>query len=437
MNNVRDFGAVGDGVANDTAAIQRAIDAGGAVYFPAGTYRSGTLYLQSNGGLELDHGAVLLASADPADYCARNFCVQEWNSHVGNGNHAHLIVALERENIFIRGGKFDGNARAFFQGLEIDHEHFTGGPCYPTPRWRTQQLMFFCESKNIRLTDFRIEDSACWGCFLHGCENVTVSRLHIFNSPYAGEDDGLDIDCCRFVTVSDCIIDVGDDALTLRGNATRLKQPRPCEWITVTNCVLRSAYAHAVRVGVGTGVVRHCVLSNLAIHGSHTAVHINSKFSDPGEGVDISDLAFRNLQVDVEQLVFICLDYKFVRNAPSARTIRDIVFADISGRVSLPSQIRGNGLGTIAGIAFSDIRLAVDGTLEGREKTRKFLMITRTDGAFELEHAADIEFSRVALHYEHPECWRCDISAHDCTGIAVHDCRMPHDHTLNPTGLTP
>ena len=52
MRNVRDYGAAGDGKTLDTAAIQRAIDDGGIVHFPAGTYLSGTLYLKSSGGLD-------------------------------------------------------------------------------------------------------------------------------------------------------------------------------------------------------------------------------------------------------------------------------------------------------------------------------------------------------------------------------------------------
>ena len=59
MVNVKDFGAVGDGSANDTAAIQRAIDSGGIVRIPRGVYVTGTLYLKSNGGLHLEAGAVL------------------------------------------------------------------------------------------------------------------------------------------------------------------------------------------------------------------------------------------------------------------------------------------------------------------------------------------------------------------------------------------
>ena len=56
MNNVKDFGAVGDGVTSDTVAIQRAIDAGGEVIFPPGVYKSGTLYLRSHTGLRFRTG---------------------------------------------------------------------------------------------------------------------------------------------------------------------------------------------------------------------------------------------------------------------------------------------------------------------------------------------------------------------------------------------
>ncbi|MBO7090584.1 MAG: hypothetical protein J6W23_02280 [Victivallales bacterium] len=95
MQNAKDFGAIGDGIANDTAALQRAIDAGGMVYIPAGTYVTGTLYLHSHGGLELDDHAILRASMSPDDYCPKNFCQQMTDNRTCGAHGGHLIVALE------------------------------------------------------------------------------------------------------------------------------------------------------------------------------------------------------------------------------------------------------------------------------------------------------------------------------------------------------
>ena len=104
MNNVQDFGAVGDGIHKDTTAIQAAIDLGGIVYFPPGIYLSGTLFLRSNGGLDLDPGAVLLASPDKDDYNADDFCPQNRVFASEQVSGAHFITAVEQHNISIRGG---------------------------------------------------------------------------------------------------------------------------------------------------------------------------------------------------------------------------------------------------------------------------------------------------------------------------------------------
>ncbi|MBP5532109.1 MAG: hypothetical protein J6Y54_08810 [Lentisphaeria bacterium] len=420
MNDVKDFGAVGDGIANDTAAIQRAIDAGGAVYFPRGTYRTGSLFLRSNGGLELAPDATLVASTDPADYNRKDFCPQDANSGACGKSGQHLIIAQEQQNVFIRGGRIDGNGRNIFRDHTIIHT-FMGGPQWKRAEWHPAQMIFLCECRNVRLCDLDLEDATGWSCYLLGCTDVHIRGLRIRNSPYIPENDGIDLDCCARVVVSDCDISAGDDAFTLRGCSARLKEPRPCEWVTVSNCIFRSHYAHAIRIGVGSGEIRHCQFNGISCYDSHMAIHINSKYSDKSEGVDIRDLAFRNFHVDVEQFAFLRLDYKFVRERQCGKSIRNIVFENVDGHVRHPSALRGNGVGEISGIRFTDVVLHVDGELRIPENTRKFCMIEETRGAFELKQVRDVIFTNLELKYEHPEAWETDIAQTECSDISRRD----------------
>ena len=298
MNNVRDFGAVGDGITKDTAAIQKAIDAGGIVHFPPGTYLAGTLYLKSNGGLELEPGATLLASPDPQDYNAADFCPQNWFSVNEIASGGHFIVCLEQHDVVIRGGgTIDGNHKAFLNELEPN------GLWYKRT-WRPSQMLYFCESQNIWIDDVNLRNSPYWTCFLHGCEFATISNVHIHGDVHVANQDGIDIDCCRFVTVTNCVIDSSDDCITLRGDDARLSAPKPCEMVAVSNCVLKSGYANALRIGVGSGVVRNCTFSNIVITETRTAVCVISKYGPKSiKGVTISDVSFSNLQLDVERFL--------------------------------------------------------------------------------------------------------------------------------------
>ncbi len=95
--------------ATDTKAIQSAIDDGGMVYIPKGIYKTGTLYLKSNGGLHLAAGAVLIGSHERSDYNADDFCPQNRVFRSKWVTGAHLITAVEQENIVIEGnGTIDG-----------------------------------------------------------------------------------------------------------------------------------------------------------------------------------------------------------------------------------------------------------------------------------------------------------------------------------------
>ena len=102
--NVRDYGAKGDGVAKDTAAVQRAVDAcagagGGEVLLPKGTYLSGSVFLKSGVDFHLAEGATLKGSPDPADYNALDVAPQNWG-RLGSGDNisgGHLVLCIEQK----------------------------------------------------------------------------------------------------------------------------------------------------------------------------------------------------------------------------------------------------------------------------------------------------------------------------------------------------
>ncbi len=359
--NVRDFGAVGDGVHDDTAAIQKAIDAGGAVTVPGGTYLTGTLYLRSNGGLDLAPDATLRATTDPAKWNRRDFCPQQAAFPRAKWSGAHLVAAVCQTNVFIRGGTIDGSGRSFFG----DQTHLgAGGRTLLNEKgdFRPAQMVYFVDCANVRVTDVNLRNSAYWNLFLHGCESVLVRGLDIRSAHDIGEDDGIDIDCCRRVTVSDCLIDVGDDGITLRANPAGLLAPKPCEAVVVNNCVVRSDYAHAFRIGVGSGVIRNCSISDIVLDRTRGGIHICPLYrsGDGRSGVDISDLSISNVRGDAICYLFVRHDYKFVKPGEGfTGVLRDIRFSGLSGTSRLPLTVVGNGRAELAGIRFSDCSLSV------------------------------------------------------------------------------
>eukprot|EP00831_Metopus_contortus_P040278 TRINITY_DN31562_c0_g1_i2.p1 TRINITY_DN31562_c0_g1~~TRINITY_DN31562_c0_g1_i2.p1 ORF type:complete len:275 (-),score=48.74 TRINITY_DN31562_c0_g1_i2:152-976(-) len=250
--NVKDFGAVGDGMTADTKAIQKAIDAGGIVYFPPGIYRTGTIYLKSYGGIMLDAGAVIQANPDLSDYNTDDFCSQNRVLHQELVSGRHLIVAVEQEHITIAGqGRIDGNFSAWMN--EPDASLGVTPPYLKRNPERPGQMVYLCECSNVNIRDVEMTNASYWHCFLHGCDYVTISGIRIYGVFGVINNDGIDLDCCRHVTVSNCIIITADDSLTLRADYEPLKKNRVCEYITVSNCVLTSDFANAIRIGVGNG----------------------------------------------------------------------------------------------------------------------------------------------------------------------------------------
>lgn len=210
-----------------TPQLQAAIDScaengGGRVSLPAGDYLTGTLYLRSHVELYLEKGARLLASPNPADYNAEDAYEQNWAGQNEGWSGKHLILCIEQTDVSICGlGTIDGNGELFFEQPHpstgwCGHWRFGQAGSRDKQNVRPGQMVCFIESSNIRVSDVTLTDASCWALFFHGCRSVFVHGLTILNKPWNLNTDGIDIDCCYDVSVSNCKIEVGDDPIAIR-----------------------------------------------------------------------------------------------------------------------------------------------------------------------------------------------------------------------------
>ena len=223
-------GAKGDGVQLDTAAIQKAIDAcaaggGGVVWFPAGNFLSGTIVLKSNIALHLSPGATLWGSKRIEDY-----------------SPYHLIYAKDAENIALEGGgTINGNGLAYFD----TNSQFSPEQWFLfkyNSKERPSPLIELVNCHTVRIQDLSIRNSPGWTIHPLGSDGVKIHAISIVNHRQGPSTDGIDVDSSRNVQISDSYIEAGDDCIVIKTTGGLGGKTMPSENITVTNCVLGSAW---------------------------------------------------------------------------------------------------------------------------------------------------------------------------------------------------
>ncbi len=232
--NVRDFGARGNGKKLDHQAINAAIDTcvahgGGRVVLPAGTYLCGSIRMKSHVELHLSAGAKILAA--PASMRAYDEAESWEGPAYQDGGHTYfknsLIYAIGQECVSITGrGMIDG------EGLtKKDTEK--GGNLQGGSIGTGDKAIAFKLCRNILIRDITIYRGGHFGIILTGCELGTVDNVTIDTNR-----DGIDIDCCKYLSVSNCKINTPrDDALVLKSSYA-LKKPVFTEHIAITNCII-------------------------------------------------------------------------------------------------------------------------------------------------------------------------------------------------------
>ena len=272
--DVRAYGAKGDGTTIDTAAINSAIEAaaaagGGTVFFPAGNYASFSVHLRSHVTLYLDSGATLVAAEPSADLATgydapepnpgtdrwEDFGHSHWHNSLIWGEDLTDIAILGPGKIFGRGlsrGHGDGRrdllpaeralpeaqqpelafpaaARDAIAALPPQRFGYPGRDTLPAGVGNKSIALKNC--RNVIFRDFTIEHGGHFAILATGVDNWTVDNLKIDTNR-----DGIDLDCCQNVRVSNCTVNSPYDDGICPKSSYALGYARPTENVTIANC---------------------------------------------------------------------------------------------------------------------------------------------------------------------------------------------------------
>ena len=233
--NVRSFGAVGDGKSLDSPAINTAIESafangGGKIIVPAGIYLCGSIHLKSNIELHLLPGAIIKAAPASMKVYDESESFGGFPEYQDGGHtyfHNSLIWAEGQDNISITGrGMIDG------EGLtKKDTENagnVQGGSIGTGDKAIALKLC-----TNILIRDITIFRGGHFAIIITGCEKGTIDNVTIDTNR-----DGIDIDCCKYLTITNTKVNTpNDDGIVLKSSYA-LKKPVPCENILINNCIV-------------------------------------------------------------------------------------------------------------------------------------------------------------------------------------------------------
>lgn len=347
--SVEDFGGVGDGVTLNTEAFAKAFahlaqKGGGRVEVPAGVWLTGPIVLENRTELHLDRDAIIVFSADRDLYPVVATIFEGRDTY----RCQPLLSAFGKHDVAVTGkGIIDGNGdpwravkRSKIAPAEWNKIVKSGGVLsndgetwYPTEnfklgagdadqniaRWAVTKEDFesirdflrpvmvnFKDCQRVLLEGPVFQNSPCWNIHTAICTDLIVNDIAIRCPWYAQNGDGIDIESCKNVLLTNSWIDAGDDAICIKSgkDADGRKRGIPSENVIVDNCTCYHGHGGFVVGSEMSGGVKNVLVSNCRFSGTDVGLRFKST---RGRGGVVENIYIRNIVMNdilTEALLF-------------------------------------------------------------------------------------------------------------------------------------
>ena len=344
--NIKDFGAVEDGVTMNTEAFQKAIDEcakneGGRVVVPAGMWLTGPIYFKDNVNLYLESGAFIQFSTNYDDY---PLVESNWEG-VNQYRCTSPLMARDVENIAITGrGIIDGggevwrpvkkyklteiqwnqlvssggvlekngntwwptaearDALAYFAKLRKENKSLTKEDAEKYKVFFRPVLLSFVQCKNVWLDGVTFQNSPAWNLHPLLCENVVLTNVNVRNPWFSQNGDGIDLESCKNSLLYNCKFDVGDDAMCMKSGKDKEGRDRgvPTENVVIQDCIVYHGHGGFTIGSEMSGGVKNIKIDNCNFIGTDIGLRFKSTRGRGGvvENIFISNIFMKDIPTD-------------------------------------------------------------------------------------------------------------------------------------------
>jgi len=258
--DVTSYGAVGDGVTDDTHSIAAALvvaskSSPSTVLFPAHkTFLTGPLNMSSNMTLHVEGTIRGITGNNTAKGIAGWPQIPPLPSYGDSRDGPYLqyqalVFARDATNIAITGtGTIDGQGEWWWTNKRNRSAVISGRP----------NLIQFINCTTVEVSGVTLRDSPFWCLHPVQCTDVYVHHIKIRSRMYAPNSDGIDPDSSRNVMIEYNDVSTGDDGIAIKAGVCGASSPNDCHDPKFTQGDYRTENVtvryNTFRVGMGISV---------------------------------------------------------------------------------------------------------------------------------------------------------------------------------------